>query len=884
MLRSSFAKMLFGSGRTSVRYLRVGVLGLAMATGTMVGCGGSDEAEVTETPKQEPQRFPSGGPGTTPPASGNQNAGGGSSGQTASRGPTIPGGGSGTASRGPTIPGGGGGTASRGPTIPGGGSGNASRGPTIPGGGGAPAGGQRRGGAAPVQGPPPRPEDFAKWTVKHFKDSVRERDVKAEEAVKWLGENKPDDATAGLLVEMLALLNEPAKEPPAGIRGGSPAGGRRGPGAPGGGRRGPTAPGGGGRSPSVPGGPPAGGGGAGGAVAGLNDAVLKETILAALSGRMSSTLLASMVVQQQGYPGGQNGPPEGYPGGQNGPPEGYPGGQNGPPEGYPGGQNGPPGRLSQAESDGMQEGYPRWPEGYPGGGGMQEGPPEGYPGAGGMQEGYPGAGQGSSSGPPGAGGGLAGGRRSGGNASGANSGAYAHFGTMNVDEFIKTTIGVLLKLDTPRAWDAVDKMLTGAFELPSGGTDVSSVLMAQLISGYGGENHPSHTLITDSMNGANRDALLSTLTGYAMTSADRLLGLNANTAVAGANQGRGRGRGLNGGGGSRGPAFGGGGSRGPAFGGGGSRGPAAPGGGGQNSPPPPAGAPITMNATPKQMEEGEMKKITSLLFNEDFGGQVVDGLSSAGSPADVPQLLALASSLPTTAVRRAQYQMLSNARKQGPQSLIDAGFFTKVAHDPGLLVTLKSLPRERGESLVQKQWDDAHVDAVMAFRDRLKTAARGAGALEVRKPTPMTLHKGYAGHVAASLHKKWPRDVGGMIGSMEPGATEVRYIRLEVPDPDKNGKKIIDHYKKGSKTSEEYDNTRRHYWFSRVRDIRNSPLRRSVDILITQGRSGGGGAPAGGAGAGFAGGGGGGGNSVIIVEIISVDTANPRDTVVAATP
>jgi len=858
VVRKSFLTSVFhGPGRASLRFLRVGVLGLAMATGTMVGCGDSDDGadDVAEAPKEKAP-MPGGGPsagGAAPSAGGAANQGSSNQSQQASRSPVAGGGGS----RSPMMGGGGG----RSGPMAGGGGGRA-------GSQGGRSGGNARGGRPQIPGPPPRPEEFGKWTANHFRDAVRERDMNAENAVKWLGDNKPDDATAGLLVEMLALLNEPAKEPPAGARGGAPGGQRKQFQ-----RQGPALrEGGGPMAPGMPSGPPKdGGGGAGGAVAQLNDAVLKQTILAALRGRMSSTLLTSVVMQtggdgmQEGYPG-QNGPPEGYPGGggQNGPPEGYPGGgggQNGPPAGYPGG------------GGGMQEGYP-------GAGGSQDGPPEGYPGGGdGMQEGYPGAGQGSSSGGfPGAGGGLAGGGSTPPNSS---AGAYAHYGTMDVDQFIKTSIGILLKLDTPRAWDAVSQMLAGSLELPMQAADVSKIVLTQLIASYGGENHPTHSLITDTMGSASRDSLLSTLTGYAITSADRLLGLNAGIPGQPA-QRPGRGRGLQGGA-PRGPA-------GPGMGGPGLPGdPGAPGGslpgGGQNSPPPPpAGAPLTMDATPKTMAEGEIKKITALLFSEDFGAQVVDGLSNAGSPADVPQLLALASSLPTTPIRRAQYQMLNNARKLGPQNLIDAGFFTKVAHDPGLLVTLGSLPRARDDSLVQKQWDDAHKDAVLAFRDRLKLASQGAGGvLEVRKPTPMTLHKGYSNHVAASFQKKWPRDVGGMIGDVEPGSTEVRYIRLEVPEPDKNGKSILSHYKKGSKTNDEFDDQRKVFWFSRVRDIRNTPLRRSVNVLISQGRSGGGAAAGGGAGlgggAGFAGGGqgGGGGSSVIIVEIISVDTANPRD-------
>ena len=295
-----------------------------------------------------------------------------------------------------------------------------------------------------------------------------------------------------------------------------------------------------------------------------------------------------------------------------------------------------------------------------------------------------------------------------------------------------------------------------------------------------------------------------------------------------------------------------------------------------------------MTAKPQSMSDDEMRNITNLLYSNDFGQTVARRLSEAGGPSDAPQMLALAGSVPTELVRRAQFEMLASVGSEGPSSLVKAGFFTNVARDPGLLVTLKSLPRDRKNKVLQKQWDDALKDAVLTFRDRLKTAAetRGAG-LTVQKPAPVTLHKGHDLQVKAAYTRRWPRDIGEVTGDNVPGSTVVNYIRLEVPD-DTKARGILAHYaknhdKKYGSAKEMYDERSKTAWYTKIRSNSKIPgMRRSIDIVISQNGRGGGF----GGGDGFGGqpnaGGGGDNGPKFSVEIITVEMLDPRGGVVNA--
>ncbi len=870
---------------------RIAVLSVAFATAMMVGCGGGDDAPAEAEAAENDGAASAPAEPSKPPAqsSAAKKGGGGGNGRQV----LAPGGGGGGNGRQVLMPGGGG------MAPPSGGAGIGAVGDDdIQGMGG---GGQGFD-SLPV---PSRDADFAKWSAEDYKASVRERDQQAIEAVSWLVSNKADDDSAALLLELLVIAKEPAKQPPAGAgrggRGGGLGGGRRG-GAPANNGRAPNLPGGGGngRAPNLPGG---GGGGAGaGEVGSLDTQMIQEVLIAGISGNLEQLLFTSALVQ--------NGPPQGY--GQNGPPGGGDGGYGG---GDAGGQGGPPAGYNSGAPGG----------GFGGGDSNSSGPPPGY------NSGIPGGGNGGG----GRGGNSQSGNRGatnrggGGGAGNFGGGDFSNYGTLDMNQFVGSVVNGLITIDSPKAWHGVEQLLDGTLSSPIDPAATSEMVLKSLMANYGGPGHPTHLLLSglvkqDTPQGQKAVELF---TDYAGTAIDQLLGLvdpaseeGADAGNAGRNGGRGgrnagfggggagNGRSASFGGGGRGagPVGGGGGGRGAGFGGGGGGrgagsidGGAPPGGGrgagfaggggrrgGGDSGAPPAQniQSLSMNSNTRAMTEEQFKNFTTFLWNREFTQSVASKLSEAPTLSEGAQLLALAGSLPTSDARKACFSILqSNA--DGPDSFINAGFFNRVARDPGLLVALKALPqKKRGQGSLQDRWDEAIKQSALALRDRLKGAVERNGGIGGTVPTSMIkLHA--KATPDAVLRQSWPRDVSGLVGESTPGSTELLYVQVRAAD---NLKKVLKHYQgrvgSSHKKVEQNDANRRITWLTGVRTLKTG-IKRSIDVIFSEDQSGAAGGGGNGRGAGFGGGGlaGGGGGArggaaptSALIEIIIVDTPNPN--------
>ncbi len=69
----------------------------------------------------------------------------------------------------------------------------------------------------PVELPPEkrkRPEDFAEWTIEEFRDEHAQNGRRFQSAVKYLAENKSDDAETAQLLSDLLVYRDPEVEPP----------------------------------------------------------------------------------------------------------------------------------------------------------------------------------------------------------------------------------------------------------------------------------------------------------------------------------------------------------------------------------------------------------------------------------------------------------------------------------------------------------------------------------------------------------------------------------------------------------------------------------------------------------------------------------------------
>jgi hypothetical protein len=288
------------------------------------------------------------------------------------------------------------------------------------------------------------------------------------------------------------------------------------------------------------------------------------------------------------------------------------------------------------------------------------------------------------------------------------------------------------------------------------------------------------------------------------------------------------------------------------------------------------------------MTEEQLKNFTTFLWNRDFAQSVAMKLSEAPTLSEAAQLLALAGSLPTSDARKACFNILAS-NTDGPDSFINAGFFNRVARDPGLLVALKGLPQKRrGQGSLQGRWDEAIKQSALALRDRLKGAVqRGGGGAGGAVPTSMIkLHA--RATPDAVLRQSWPRDVSGLVGESTPGSTELLYVQVRAAD---NLKKVLKHYQgrvgSSHKKVEQNDPNRRITWLTGVRTLKTG-IKRSIDVIFSEDRAGAGGGggngrgPTGFGGAGPAGGGGARGGAAptsALIEIIIVDTPNPNPAV-----
>ncbi|MFK7817631.1 MAG: hypothetical protein AB8G99_02845 [Planctomycetaceae bacterium] len=891
-----------------------GLAVIALTAGLMIGCGGDEEAAEPagdDTASSAPKP-------AAPSGSGAPKAGGdaGSSQAANSGGSAAPGngrqvmgaGGSApTPGNGRQVMGSGGSVPGNGRQVMGSGGSVPGNGRQVMGSGGSIPGAGPSGGNAAQAGPPPEPPrstDFAAWSVTDFKDAVRERDAAVVDAIKWLAENKQDNDSAKLLVELLTISQEPAKKPPAGIRGGRPGG------------------------PGGPGRQPAGGGGGNILTGSLDKSDVFNMISVVLNTRFS-TLSATTMFMQNGPPQGNGGNPYG---GMNG------GNQTGGPP--PPGQGGNP--YGGMNTGGGQSGGPPPPgaDGNPYGGmntgGGQGGPPP--PGADGNP--YGGMNGGGSSGvggppPPGAGGNPYGGSGGGGTGLGApglggnrglgasaNAGSYAHYGTLDMNLFVKTTISSLMKIDAPQGWDAIEGLLDGSMSTSMGADETSELILTSLLENYGGVGDVSHRMLMKIVDSDSPQATkaMELFTDYAGTAIDQLMGLvepatEGGAADSGSNGQPGNGRSIAGFGGGNGRSiagFGGGNGRslaGPGGGngrslagpgGGNGRSLAGPGGGGSgvagfgpgggngggNAPAARKSISLSMASNVRPMTEDQLEKVTGFLWHPDFNQAVARRLEN-GPLVENSQLLALVGSLPTQIAREAQYKVLSGNQKDGADSFVNAGFFGRIAKDPAVMVALKSMSQQkRAPGSAQSSWDEATKLAALALRDRLRTAADSLGQGSMPSPSPVRLHKG--AEVETVFRAKWPNDISSEIGSSKPGFTDVLYVRMPVAGDNITLKKLSRHYEarisanKKIEESMRVDASRQIVWYSGSRTLKTG-VKRSMDVVFSQDRTrNNNGFGGGGNGRNLGGTGGGGASGGAIIELIVVDTPNPKSTVANA--
>jgi len=340
-----------------------------------------------------------------------------------------------------------------------------------------------------------------------------------------------------------------------------------------------------------------------------------------------------------------------------------------------------------------------------------------------------------------------------------------------------------------------------------------------------------------------------------------------------------------------------GGLSGPGFGGGessGELGAAGFGGGGFGGA---AGALPAASAPLERLPDAVLGLTAEFFYTPAFAQAVVSRLDQVPDLASSESLLRLAGSLPLQSVREALFRALEKHHAVGADALNAAGVFPDGMADPGALVVLKSLPRQRppksddGEAVPLDSWSAATQLLVQNYIAKLGSMSQGGGKMTANpKGFPVRAHRGgefeYTGLMKLSPAANAPAGTGI-------SETRIYYARTSFSaSKERERKDALEHYRSLGAAIQRADTARGTMWMDGVK-AGSAGMRRTVDVLIRSGGASGGMGGLGGAPSGFgeagglsgppglpgmpggAGPGGGGGQGYTI-EVVMVEIADPR--------
>jgi len=335
----------------------------------------------------------------------------------------------------------------------------------------------------------------------------------------------------------------------------------------------------------------------------------------------------------------------------------------------------------------------------------------------------------------------------------------------------------------------------------------------------------------------------------------------------------------------------------PGFGGGESSGGlGAPGFGGAGF-----GAAGMVAAAPlERLPDAVLTLTAEFFFTPLFAQAVVTRLDQISDLSSSESLLRLAGSLPLQPVREALFQALEKHHSGGADALNAAGVFPDGMADPGALVVLKSLPRQRpprtdddDKPAPLDSWSAATQLLVQNYVSKLGSMSQGGGRMTANpKGFPVRAHRGGEFEYTGLLKLAPAANAAAGTGISE---TRIYYARTSfAPTKERERKDALEHYRSMGGAIQRADTARGTMWMDGVK-AGGSGMRRTVDVLIRNGGSAGGmggigGAPGGlGEAGGLSGppglpglpggggpGGGGGAGQNYTIEIVMVEIADPR--------
>ena len=496
-------------------------------------------------------------------------------------------------------------------------------------------------------------------------------------------------------------------------------------------------------------------------------------------------------------------------------------------------------------------------------------------------------------------------------AGGGNPGGAA--GGLDANQFVAKVVDGLIKNGTPQAWQSVYAVAAGTLKTPVDPAKAAEIVVLELFRNRASNVATIDQILVALIDGTaqipaeSRTACLKTMTTASAAAAGRFMNFASASAPA-ANNNAGYPGGAGGyPGGAPGGAPGlGGGYPGGAPGGDPGLGEAPGGAPGLGGPPGGGGIPGMQSSMSGMnhaadapvgppIPEELITPAASAMWGPKAVAAVAAKLDSATDVASAGDLVLLAATIPNQKVRESMLGLMSRTHGGGAEAFASLGLFDSNMRDPGLLVVLKSLPRQKpargddAENQPLDAWSSASRDVVLALRDRLKAAS---GSLTpAGDDLPLRLHRNATPEVAVML--TLPGAEAGALQDAAPSATKVYYARTSFsPQRARDQTTVLEHYESKSGGYLRPDKARGLNWIDGVKAT--AGVRRSMDVIIESagGSSGGGGfgAPPGfgagddGAGLGAPGGGRppgfnpGGASGSYTIEVIVVEIAEPKTT------
>jgi hypothetical protein len=230
------------------------------------------------------------------------------------------------------------------------------------------------------------------------------------------------------------------------------------------------------------------------------------------------------------------------------------------------------------------------------------------------------------------------------------------------------------------------------------------------------------------------------------------------------------------------------------------------------------------------------------LWSRQFSAVLQANLAGAASLVENSQLLALAGTVPTDAVRAELLKTLQRHWKEGPAVLQGASPLPELGiYDPGFLVLLKMLPRKpilrrpsglrpqqpSKEDLVPLDWLRISYELVESYCRRFQ-AAGAPGRFKADPQSPMPIDLPPDAQPTSAYHADWRQMAAGRLGDVPLDPLVVHYVRIEET---KELSQALGYYTRAVKYGTRRERKEQGIiWIDGLRDQRERKC--SVDVII----------------------------------------------------